>query len=201
MGSAVAKPKLETRKRHRWKPLDVSNDSQPFACGTFRGTTSIEQAGRRWTAKRPAENCTRQICGIESDGLTSLSAIKFHVADVSKPLAAAAKVAKAGNIIVMHPDEDKCFIQNIGTGERMQLREKRGAYVFDVVFEDTKEKGEVTLDSGAGVSVWPKGKMKEVKLLPKQKGLRMKAANGTEIVNEGQKVIRFRGRSGEARDC
>ena len=35
----------------------------------------------------------------------------------------------------------------------MRLREKRGTYVFDVVFEDTKEKGEVTLDSGAGVSV------------------------------------------------
>ena len=41
--------------------------------------------------------------------------------------------------------------------------------------------------------MWPKGKMKNVKMLPRQKGLRMKAANGTEIVNEGQKVIRFRG--------
>ena len=128
----------------------------------------------------------------------SQSAIKFHVADVSKPLAATAKVAKSGNIIVVHPDEDKCFIQNISTGERMRLREKRRTSVFDVVFEDTKEKGEVTLDSGAGVSVWPKGKMKGVKMLPQQKGLRMKAANGTEIVNSGQKVIRFRGVGSEA---
>ena len=30
-------------------------------------------------------------------------------------------------------------------------------------------------------------------MLPKQKGLKMVAANGTEIKNEGQKVIRFRG--------
>ena len=115
------------------------------------------------------------------------------MADVSKPLAAAVKVAKVGNIIVIHLDEDKCFIQNINPGERMKLREKRGTYAFDVVYEENKEEGEVTIDSGAGVSVWPKGKLKEVKMLPKQKGLRMKAANGTEIVNEGQTVIRFGG--------
>ena len=65
--------------------------------------------------------------------------------------------------------------------------------VFDVVFEDTGESGQVTLDSGAGVSVWPKDKLKTVKMLPAQKGLRMVAANGTEIRNEGQKIIKFRG--------
>ena len=75
----------------------------------------------------------------------------------------------------------------------MQLRESRGTYVFDVVFEDTKEKGTVTLDSGAGVSVWPKDKLREVEMLPKVKGLKMVAANGTEIKNEGQKIIKFRG--------
>ena len=96
-------------------------------------------------------------------------------------------------MIVMHPDPEKCFIQNIETGERMQLRKDKGTYVFDVIFEDTKELGKVTLDSGAGVSVWPKDKLKSVKLLPKQHGLRMIAANGTEIRNEGQKIIRFRG--------
>ena len=93
-------------------------------------------------------------------------------------LAAAAKVAKAGSSCT---DEDKCFIQNINSRERMRLREKRETYVFDVAYEENKEKGEATFDSGAGVSVWPKGKLKEVKMLPKQKGMRMKAANGTEI--------------------
>ena len=141
---------------------------------------------------------TREICGVDSDGLTRLSAIRFNVANVAKPLAAAVKVAQAGNIIVMHPDPDKCFIQNIESGERMMLRESRGTYVFDVIYEDTKEKGVVTLDSGAGVSVWPKDQLKEVKMLPKVKGLRMVAANGTEIKNEGQKVIRFRGVGAEA---
>ena len=119
--------------------------------------------------------------------------IKFNVANVAKPLASAVKVAEAGNIIVMHPDEDKCFIQDIASGERMKLMEERRTYVFDVIFEDTQEKGEATLDSGAGVSVWPRGKLKGVKMHPKQKVLKMVAANGTEIKNEGQKVIRFRG--------
>ena len=58
--------------------------------------------------------------------------------------------------------------------------------VFDVIFEDTKDEGTVTLDSGAGVSVWPEG-------------LHMVAANGTEIRNLGQKVIKFRGVGVETR--
>ena len=78
----------------------------------------------------------------------------------------------------------------------MRLRENRGAYVFDVIYEDTKEKGTVTVDSGAGVSVWPKGQLKSVPMLPKQKGSRMVAANGTEIKNEGQKIIKFGGVGG-----
>ena len=92
-------------------------------------------------------------------------------------------MVKAGNLVVMHPGPEKCFIQNISTGEHIKLTEEKGTYVFDVVLDETKEVGQVTLDSGAGVSVWPRNKMKGVKLLPKQKGLRMVAANGTEIVN------------------
>ena len=138
-------------------------------------------------------NSTREICGVLADGLSRLSSIRFNVANVAKPLASAVKVAEVGNIIVMHPHPEKCFIQNIETGERMRLRKDRGTYVFDVIYEDNGEQGKVTLDSGAGVSVWPKDLLKKVKLEPKQKGLRMVAANGTEIKNEGQKVIKFRG--------
>ena len=49
------------------------------------------------------------------------------------------------------------------------------------------------MDSGAGVHVWPKNKLKEVPTLPKKEGLRMCAANGSEIQNHGRKVIKFRG--------
>ena len=76
----------------------------------------------------------------------------------------------------------------------MALRAHRGTYVFDVVYEETGEKDVVTLDSGAGVSVWPKNKMPELRLEPKQKGLKMVAANGSAIENFGQKVVAFHGK-------
>ena len=53
----------------------------------------------------------------------------------------------------------------------MKLRKDRRTYVFDVVFEDTGEQGKVTFDSGAGVSLWPKDKLKSVKLLTKTETL------------------------------
>ena len=65
--------------------------------------------------------------------------------------------------------------------------------VLDVIFEETKGPGKFTLDSGDAVSVWPKEKLRSAKLLPKKKGLKMIAANGTEFKNEGQKIIEFRG--------
>ena len=103
---------------------------------------------------------TRTIGGDEVEGMTRLSALRFNVADVAKALASTVKVVKAGNLVVMHPDPEKCFIQNILNGERMKLREEKGSYVFDVVFDETKEVGQATLESGAGVSVWPRNKMK-----------------------------------------
>ena len=88
--------------------------------------------------KKTPEEFTRAICGVDAK-LSRLSSIRFNVANVSKPLAAAVKVAEAGNLILMHPDESKCFIQNLESGERMQMRKERGTFVFDVVYEDTKE--------------------------------------------------------------
>ena len=76
----------------------------------------------------------------------------------------------------------------------MALRAHRGTYVFDVVYEKTGETDVVTLDSGVGVSVWPQNKMPEIRLEPKQKGLKMIAANGSSIEKFGQKTVAFRGR-------
>ena len=63
-------------------------------------------------------------------------------------------------------------------------------YVFDVKF-DVGTSGAIELDSGAGVNVWPKGWWNEAKMEQKIPGLKMVAANGTEIANLGQTVIRF----------
>ena len=75
--------------------------------------------------------------------------------------------------------------------ERIQLRIDRGVYVFDVKLGDGSP-GVVALDSGAGVNVWPKTWSNEARMEEKIRGLSMVAANGTEIENLGQKVIRFK---------
>ena len=98
-----------------------------------------------------------------------MSGMVFNVADVNKPLAAAAKVVDAGNKVVLHPNPEETYIENIETKERMKVRKDKGVYVIDVKYEGGDE-GAITLDSGAGVSVWPKTMKKEVKLMPKKRG-------------------------------
>ena len=124
---------------------------------------------------------------------TRESGLTFNVADVSRPQASAMKVVEAGNRIVMDPNPEDCYIENKATGEKMRIRQKKGTFFFGVLYTEVAEEGVVTLDSGAGVNVWPKEKFKEIKLMPKVKDLKMVAANGTDIGNYGQKLIKFRG--------
>jgi hypothetical protein len=88
------------------------------------------------------------------------------------------------------------YIENLATGERMKVVVKDETFVFDVTYEND-EQGTITLDSGAGVNVWPKSSHVPGRNLPKKEGLRMCAANGSEILNLGRKVISFRGRTAE----
>ena len=83
------------------------------------------------------------------------------------------------------------YIENEATGDRMPLRIERGTFVFDVEYNGGKD-GTITLDSGAGVSVWPEHLLPEVPLMPPEAGLRMTAANGTEIPSRGVKVVEFK---------
>ena len=76
--------------------------------------------------------------------------------------------------------------------ESIQLRMEKGTYVFDVEYQNG-EQGTITLNSGAGVGVWPRELQREVPMMPKDPTLRMTAANGTAIDNLGTKVIRFKG--------
>jgi len=116
------------------------------------------------------------------------ASIRFNVADVQRPLASASKVVSKGNRIVM--EDNGSFIQSIATGEKIALRVERGVYVFDAKYEDGAT-GAMALDSGAGVNVWPQDWWNDAKMEPKVAGLKMVAANGTEIANLGQKVIKF----------
>jgi hypothetical protein len=118
--------------------------------------------------------------------------MKFNVAKVKKPLASAAKVVEAGNRISMGPNPNDNFIENTITGEKIGLRVEGGTYVFDVEFQNG-EPGTITLDSGAGVNVWPSELQAQVPMQPKDPRLRMTAANGSSIENLGTKIIHFTG--------
>ena len=119
---------------------------------------------------------------------SSKASIRFNVADVQRPRASASKVVAKGNRIVL--EEGGSFIQSVSTGEKIALRVERGVYVFDAKYEDGST-GTMALDSGAGVNVWPQDWKIDAPMEPKAPGLRMVAANGTEIANIGQKVIKF----------
>jgi hypothetical protein len=114
--------------------------------------------------------------------------MRFHVAAVQRPLASAAKVVEAGNRVVMA--RSGAYIENEATGERMPMRVERGTFVFDVMYSGG-QCGTITLDSGAGVNVWPEHLLKEVPMGPPAAGLRMTAANGTRIESTGTKTIEF----------
>jgi len=131
-----------------------------------------------------------RICNVETDKLTRPSAMDFNEADVKKPLASAACVTRAGNRIVL--DENGGFIENKVTGEKMKVQIENGVYVYEVQME-SGDIVKVTLDSGAGCNVWPRGLRSGSTLRPKKDGMKMVAANGTEIANYGRRLIKFRG--------
>ena len=74
----------------------------------------------------------------------------------------------------------------------MILRKDNGVYVMDVIYADGTA-GVITLDSGAGMSVWPKTLQTQVPMTRKS-DIHLTAANGTAIENLGNKVIQFKGK-------
>ena len=88
--------------------------------------------------------------------MTDECGMVFNVVDVAKPLASAVKVTEANNMVVWHPGVGNSYIQSMSTGECVKFRKEKGTFVFDVEFTEAEETGTITLDSGAGVSVWPK---------------------------------------------
>ena len=131
------------------------------------------------------------VVDLEGQRLTRPSVMNFNEANVRKPLASAVEVTKAGNRVVM--EQNGGYIENVETGERMKLRVERNVFVYDVQMEDGSLVT-VTLDSGAGCNVWPKGLAAgSSELRPPKKGMNMYAANGTPINYFGQRLVKFRG--------
>ena len=171
------------RRRHQQPLLHLGSGGG--CCGGRGGCERVEETGDEV-----------QIGAVEGKEWTRLGGMRFNVANVKKPLAAAAKVVEAGNRVVLDPDPEKSYIENLETKEKMKLKKEKGVYILEVKYE-AGDIGKITLDSGAGVSVWPKAMKRDIKMLPKVQGLRMMAANGTEIEHIGQKIIKFQGEKSE----
>ena len=120
--------------------------------------------------------------------------MSFNLAGICKPSVSAAEVVAKGNRVVLDPDPEKSCIENIRTGEKMRLRTQKGVFVMDVKYPNGEE-GAITLDSGAGVSVWPKTWAQYAEEVgPRKPGLKMVAANGRAIENVGRAKVVLKGR-------
>ena len=81
------------------------------------------------------------------------------------------------------------YIENLSTCEKMKGRLEKDVSFYDAQMEDG-DMVTMTLDSGAGYTVWPKGLSAGTSTLRlPRKGMTMVAANGTPIDNFGQRLV------------
>jgi hypothetical protein len=190
--------RLKTFGQDRTAKLRSDDDSEclktlegPGACRSEHSDRCAARCSVRCPVRREIRETAVGINAVETPPAGRKAAMKFHVAAVQRPLASAVKVVQAGNRVVMSATGS--FIENERSGERMPLRVERGTFVFDVEYTDGSP-GTITLDSGAGVNVWPEHLLPAIPMQPPEQGLRMTAANGTEIPSRGVKTVEFRSR-------
>ena len=74
-------------------------------------------------------------------------------------------------------DDDEELVMNIANVEDVEAKEAK--------------KVKITIDSGAGLSVWPASWVSPGEVRPSTKRVRLEAANGTPIKVHGEKVVNF----------
>ena len=85
--------------------------------------------------------------------------------------------------------EEDCFIQNVKTGDRVQLHQRgMGSYVMDVNFVGGAHT-EITVDSGAEESVCPPWWGKEFGLEEAGVWMNLTGAGGPPIEHLGQRHV------------
>ena len=65
-----------------------------------------------------------------TEGCSALSAMKFQVSDVTKPLAAVVKIAEKGNVVQFGPRPGDSFIQSVSTGNKLLLERRGNSWVI-----------------------------------------------------------------------
>ena len=61
----------------------------------------------------------------------------------------------------------------------------------DICAVESQELSEITVDSGAGKCVWPRGRKEGGPIKRMEKKVKLMAANGQEMPVEGEKVVKF----------
>ena len=85
-------------------------------------------------------------------------------------------------------------------GGAVKKKEEEADETYDIDDLDGEEKGsenEITIDSGAGKSVWPESKKVSGRMRTLKKKINLIAANGTDIPIHGEKTVKFK--SGDKR--
>ena len=71
----------------------------------------------------------------------------FQVSDVQKPLAAVWRIAEKGNIVHFGPKAEDNYIQNVATGQKIQMVRKGGSYVVEADFVMEKDFGRQAVET------------------------------------------------------
>ena len=201
-------PSRNQRRRHNKKFAknflsESFSGSREANCGCQNGPCSeklaekifVTQGNRYESLVEDDEEISDEQAEVNEIGaktLTRQAVMEFAEADVRKPLASARHATKAGNGIWLEANGG--YIQNLATGEKMEVRVENDARAFDIMVDGQIE-DTAALDSGAGVSVWPRGrKAGRSVLLPKKKGIgTAAAAGGTNIEHSCHRQVCFKG--------
>ena len=126
----------------------------------------------------------RQVSGTEAvevnvvskkpDLATGKCGITFHVTKAKKMLVSVERLTAAGNLVTFGPSNDYCFIENLATKRRINMKKRGGVYEVDVMFQVAERwmQGTLTIDSGAEENVMPRDWFTEVELGEKKEGLK-----------------------------
>jgi hypothetical protein len=123
-----------------------------------------------------------EVVGDEEDIMIEIGAVAMRIEEDGA-------VAEIAAVTKKHTSQNH-EIQNSRNHEFTKSRnhESRNSQIPKV----KRTKGSITLDSGAGASCWPNGKLKNVPMKPKMNGVKFIAAQGTELQCYGMKNIKFK---------
>jgi hypothetical protein len=130
-----------------------------------------------------------QTVGVEKGQGGHRMCLGFQVAEVKKPLVAVKRIVEKGNYVKFGPKEEDNYIENLATGDKMQLKPNgKGSYLMEVCFVGGG-RTEITVDSGAEESVCPWGWGSQFETKHVDKLMNFKNASGGFIEHYGKRDV------------